>query len=402
MGKFKQIQTNEKRIEAVLVPYNASAGTGWNTASGGTLPFTIIQRNPDNGRAFSNLYSAFNMPAISGDVNSFLSTWANTDFSGLSQAQAIVVEIPKNEYGILIDGRTMQLTVPKAGIYGDTEGIYTMYSSYYNPIPTSSDNSDEGEYFGNPKILGNIAGEPGLPGTNVAFLFCDEIGGPSLSASNTNITSWANGWISGTTPNGYPGGGVDNFRFTQTVSPTNTPKAYAQTQDTPVGIAYLDKGFAVITNPIIISNFNYSGSSTGGTDVYKYGEYTTADSSGITQVIFTSSTSAQCTYYSFEKEWKVIVDVVAGAGEFYITENQTAADAQTPYYGAGGSDTGIQFQTPFGDVHNIWDLSSVSSAYITEIGLYDASNRLIAIALPDRPIEKAKNTPVTLQLVLTF
>ena len=44
----------------------------------------------------------------------------------------------------------------------------------------------------------------------------------------------------------------------------------------------------------------------------------------------------------------------------------------------------------------------MSSTYITEIGLYDAQNKLIAVGLPDRPIEKSKNTPVTLQLVLTF
>ena len=34
MGKFKKIQTSDKRIEAVLVPYNASASTGWNSISG--------------------------------------------------------------------------------------------------------------------------------------------------------------------------------------------------------------------------------------------------------------------------------------------------------------------------------------------------------------------------------
>ena len=403
MGKFKTIQANEKRLESTLVPYNsASGGTGWNLISGATLPFTIIQRNPSNGRAFSNLYSSFNMPTISGDVNSFLSTWANTNFSGLTQEQAIVVEIPKSQYGILIDGRTLKLTVPKGGIGLQNQGNYTMYSSYDNPIPTSSDNSDEAEYFGNPKVQGNIGGAPGLPSTNVAFLFCDEIAGPTLSASSTSITSWSNGWVSNTTPTGYPGGGVDNFKFTQTVSSSNTPKAYAQTQDKPVGIAYLDKGFAVITDPTIVSNFNYSGASTGGTRIYEEYAYVPADSSGITQVYFTASTSASCSYYSFEKEWSVVVDIVAGAGEFYITENQTAADSQTPYYGAGGNDTGIQFQTPFGDVHNVWDLSDLTSSFITEIGLYDSSNRLVAVAIPDRPIAKPKNTPLTLQLVLTF
>tara|TARA_R110002012_G_scaffold106657_1_gene247932 strand:- start:223 stop:1440 length:1218 start_codon:yes stop_codon:yes gene_type:complete len=405
MGKFKKIQTSEKRIEAVLVPYNASAGTGWNTISGSSLPFTIIQRNPSNGRAFSNLYSSFNIPANSGATNAFLSTWANTGFSGLSQAQAIVAEIPKSEYGVLIDGRTVKLLVPK-NIAG-SEGNYTLYSSYYNPLPMSSDNSDEGEFFGNPKIAGNIVGNPGLPSTNVAFLFCDEILGPSLSASNTSVTSWSSGWVSGTTPTGYPSSGVDNFRFTETVSSSNTPKAYAQVQDRPVGIAYLDKGFAVITDPGIIANFNYSGACTGGTLAYPFhsgnpNANSMSFASAATQVYFTSQTSASCIYYSFEKEYRIVVDIVAGAGEFYITENQTASAAETPYYGAGGDDTGIQFQTPFGDVHNIWDLSDVTSSYITEIGLYDASNRLIATAIPDRPIEKAKNTPVSLQLVLTF
>ena len=405
MGKFKKIQEGEKRIEAVLVPYNASASTGWNHISGSSLPFTMIQRNPSNGRAFSNLYPSFNMPATSGITNAFLSTWANTGFSGLSQAQAIVVEIPKSEYGVLIDGRTLKLLVPK-NIAG-SEGNYSLYSSYYNPIPTSSDNSDEGEYFGNPKIMGNIAGAPGLPSTNVAFLFCDELGGPSLSASNTNITSWSNGWVSGTTPTGYPNGGVDNFRFTETVSSSNSPKAYAQVQDKPVGIAYLDKGFVVITNQDIITNFNYSGASTGGTLAYPFhsgnpNANSMEFASGATQIYFTGGSSANCSFYSFEKEYRLIVDIIASAGEFYVTENQTASAAETPYYGAGGENTGIQFQTPFGDVHNIWDLSDVSSSYITEIGLYDSSNRLIAVALPDRPIEKVKNTPVTLQLVLTF
>ena len=283
MGKFKNIQASEKRIETVLVPYNASASTGWNTISGISLPFTIIQRNPDNGRAFSNLYSSFNMPAISGDVSSFLSTWASTGFSGLSQPQAIVVEIPKNEYGVLIDGRTMKLHVPRAPGFGNT--VYTMYSSYYAPLPTSSDNSDEGEYFGNPKIQGLTTGSPGLPSTNVAFLFCDDIRGPSLSASNTSITSWSNAWTIDTTPTGYMNAGVDNFRFTTTVSSTNTPKAYAQVQDKPVGIAYLDKGFAVITDPIIVSAFNYSGSCTltGGTSpTTAY----TGTSSAYTQLLF--------------------------------------------------------------------------------------------------------------------
>ena len=50
----------------------------------------------------------------------------------------------------------------------------------------------------------------------------------------------------------------------------------------------------------------------------------------------------------------------------------------------------------------VWDLSNASSAFITEIGLYDNSGMLVAVAKPDRPIKKPKNTPVTLTLKLKF
>jgi len=388
MGKLKKIENKQKSIKTVVVPYS---GDGWTSISGSTLKFTAAQRDPSNGRAFSNLYSSFSLPATSGSVTDYESTWARNGMSALSQDNIIVVDIPSTEYGTLIDGRTVKLTFANT-----TAGTYTLYSSYYEPLPTSSDNSDEAEYFGNPIIPGNINGSPGMASSNVAFLFCDDIKPPTLASSITAINNWSDGWQNNVVPNGYPGGGTDNFRFTDVVSSSNTPKAYAQTNDTPVGIMYLDKGFAVITDPILRQYFDFSGASSAATELYD------GDVSGFTQIWYTASTSALCTYYSFEKQIQIQLDLVAGSDEFYITENQTAASSDAPYYGAGGKDTGIQFKTPFGDIEKIWDLSDVTSTYITEIGLYDAQNKLLAIAKPDRPIEKKKNTPTTLQLILTF
>ena len=125
-------------------------------------------------------------------------------------------------------------------------------------------------------------------------------------------------------------------------------------------------------------------------------------SSAYTQVYFTSSTSASCSYYSFEKQYELSIDVTAESGEFYVTENQTASSSDSPYYGAGGTDTGIEFRTPYGENLKVWNLSDVTNAFITEVGLYDNSNRLVAIASPDRPIKKPKNEPVTLTLKLKF
>ena len=388
MGKLKKIQNNQKSIKTLVVPFS---GNGWNTISGSTLKFTAAQRDPSNGRAFSNLYSSFSLPATSGSVTDYESTWARNGVSALSQDDIIVVDIPSTEYGTLIDGRTVKLM-----FHNDTGGTYTLYSSYYDPLPTSSDNSDAAEYFGNPTVPGNIQGSPGMASSNVAFLFCDDIRKPTLASSVTALNSWADGWQINVIPNGYPNGGTDNFRFTDVVSSSNTPKAYAQSQDLPVGLVYLDKGFAVITDPTLRQHFDFSGASSASTELYD------GPSSAFTQIFYTAGTSAFCSYYSFEKEIQIQLDLVAGSDEFYITENQTAASADAPYYGAGGKDTGIQFKTPFGDIQSVWNLSDVSSTYITEIGLYDAQNKLLAIAKPDRPIEKKKNTPTTLQLILTF
>tara|TARA_R110002020_G_scaffold456855_8_gene673570 strand:+ start:897 stop:2084 length:1188 start_codon:yes stop_codon:yes gene_type:complete len=395
MGKLKKIQTNQKIIETLVVPWS---GDGWTTVSGNNLTFTAAQRDPSNGRAFSNLFSSFNLPTISAQCESYASDWARSGMSALSQENVVVINIGANTYGELIDGRTIKLTLPMGGNYYDGVGsTLNFYSSYYEPEPFSSDNSLNAEYFGNPIIKGNAKGKPGLKSSNVAFLFTDDILGPQLSATSTSITSWSSGWQQNVIPNGYTDGGVDNFRFTDVVSTSNTPKAYAQSQDMPVGICYLDKGFIILTNPTIVNNFLYSGASSGSTDYWYTGEQ-----SAFTQVYFTADTSASTTYYSFEKEILLSINVVADSNEFYITENQTAATSESPYYGAGGTDTGIQFMTPYGQVSNIWDLSEVTSTYITEIGLYDNQNRLLAVAKPDTPIAKCKTCPVTLTLKLKF
>jgi hypothetical protein len=391
MGKLKKIDSNHKNLKSVLVPYGSD---GWSTVSGSTLRFTSAQRVANNGRAFSNLYSSFGMPAISGDVTSYLSTWSNTGFSGLAQNNVVVCDISGSTYGELIDGRTIKITIPTI-----SGGVYTLFSSYYEPEPFASDNSLQGEYFGSPKIAGNATGRPGVGSTNIAFLFNDFIKKPTLASSNTSISSWSDGWQSSITPVGYDGGGTDNFRFVDVVTSSNTPKAYAVTQDTPVGIAYLDKGFLVITDQTLVNNIRLTAGTTNGATV---AQDVWSAATACTQVYFTASTSATCEFYTFEKQFELTLTLQADSNEFYVTENQTAASSSAPFYGAGGDDTGMQFVSNFGETYKIWDLSDTSSAFITEIGLYDQSGMLVAVAKPDRPIEKPKETPVTLLCKLRY
>ena len=498
MGKLKEIQKKQKLVETNLVPFDSD---GWSEVSGTSLTFTKVQRDPNNGRPFSNLYTSFNLPATSGQVTTYNETFLDSGMSALTQDNVIVVSIADGKYGELIEGRTIKLVLPN-----NSGGTYTAYSSYYMGKPFSSDNSPQASYFGNPRILGNTAGNTSLASTNVSFLFSDEIKKPV----DTGITNWSDGWVKAT-PNGYLGANPDTFKFT--TNSTNTPKAQAQTNDIPIGICYLDKGFIVITDPTIVSNFamsagtedgtnTYSGNTSGFTNLYytgdtsatakvtitAFGELNAGDKvnliasdgtnynfvqgdqssvngtfeattnnnttatglmncintssgpsgtrfsatvdanvvtitqntkggSGNTTVTLTDSGTAgmaltssftggsdlsSCEFYTFEKEWVLTINIVADSGEFYITENQTASDSVTPYYGAGGKDTGMKFKTPFGEVNKIWDISKVGSTFITEIGLYDNQNRLLAVAKPERPIEKPKNTQVALTLKMKF
>ena len=75
MGKLKQIQPNQKSLRSVLVPFS---GNGWNTVTGSSLTFTAVQRTPTNERAFSNLYSSFNLPATSAQSSTFNSTFVSS------------------------------------------------------------------------------------------------------------------------------------------------------------------------------------------------------------------------------------------------------------------------------------------------------------------------------------
>ena len=74
----------------------------------------------------------------------------------------------------------------------------------------------------------------------------------------------------------------------------------------------------------------------------------------------------------------------ANSGEFYSTENVTASPEIDN--GAGGA---LTLAT---GVYSLTGGSQDYSAYITEVGLFDSQDNLLAIAKPDRPVAKAANT----------
>ena len=360
---FKPVSS--KTVDSEIVPFgNSLSVNGYNEVNGSDLKFTVAQRDPNNGRPFSNLYSSFNLPAANFIVNSWDIEWSSNALENIeNDDNVVVIEIPKDSYGELIDGRTIKLTLPYI-----TGGTFDCYSSYYLAYDASSDPSQEAEYFGHTSAL-NLALNPDVetPSTNVAFLFSDKFRAPAGGGS------WADGYTTSSPPAGYPDA-TTFFSFAQDKKVALSSSGATIGLDQPIGICYLDKGFIVITDSAATQSINWS-ASTAGTG-YTY--------SGLTQVSFTADSSV--TYFSFEKQWVLSVLCQALSGEFGTTKNPTAADLNPTV-------------TPDGE----YELFSVNKpVYITEVGLYDTEGNMLAIAKPDKPIEKYYNNPTFFNLKFRF
>jgi|2_EtaG_2_1085320.scaffolds.fasta_scaffold02301_3 hypothetical protein len=367
-----------KTVDSEIIPFGTLNPNfnGYNQISGSNLKFTVAQRDPNNGRPFSNLYSSFGLPAAPFEVNAWDTEWGNNSaLTTIDNAlNVVVVEIPKNTYGELIDGRTFRLKLPLVG------GVsVNCYSSYYASYNASSDPSIEAERFGHTSALSlGLTPDIETPSTNVSFLFADTFGTP------VNGGSWSAGYTTSSPPAGYPDA-TSFFSFTQD-KVVAVPSDGGSGVDYPIGICYLDKGFIVLTSSALTQSIDWSASTASGCIPAGTGcTGTTVIYSAITQDYFAPS-AADLTYYSFEKQWVLSVQCDAITDEFYLSSNPTAAPLN-PIVTSNGE----------------YDLSSVNKpVYITEIGLYDSNGDMLAIAKPDRPIEKYRNQTQTFDLKFRF
>jgi hypothetical protein len=236
------------------------------------------------------------------------------------------------------------------------DGFSLIHSSTYNSLQ---------------KIEDNI-----LLGKNIAFLFCDEINVPYAgttgggSVSHADNTSW-----SGSTGNYLDRPAAVSYQNLQSVDintdqrgginqgvelpstyPTSTNQGY--NYDIPVGFVALDKGFVVITHPDLVENFDWSeGDIDGAPEV-----------GGAPQIHLVSlpSSGSSISFYDFDVDYKTTVVTTALPGEFHFSSNPTW-DYETNL---------IEYQL---------GSNNFQDTYVTEIGLYNKNDELIAVAKLDRP-----------------
>lgn len=359
MAIFKEVESGSGIFEKKLVTLPQT------TLTLNELNFTKCDRTDLSGRFFGNLFSSFNLPITSNDKNMFnIGKYANTAFKVLNQDKVIIIEIPKNTYGEMIDGKNINLTVPI--VSGATPMVLSLFSSFFKGTLVAqsgeklySDPNQFSEQFGQAySTTEEIAGQSGAANpvkgysSNVAYMFCDTIQKPANNAS----ASWS-------TQGKFVG------RITTPTSPEDGTKYAANFDassgviDVPVGIAYLDKGFIVITHPTIVNNINYAIASNKNNTPY------TGDAN-FTEIHFAAD-KASATFNSFNTEFIQHAICFCLPNEFFKSNNPTFAEA----YGE--------------------DNLNNNPVAITEIGLYNANHELIAIAKTNQPVFKTKSSLLT-------
>ena len=292
---------------------------GTTTVSGTNLTQNYINRDDFAIDPLVNLYYSFGLPLDLNDDTIYTGITYNegglsdTALSGIAQTKIFAIGIDNSQYGEVIDGKTIMLNLPT------TAGTYTIYSSFQNKgggLQTEDANIRDTSLL--TSYLGN----------NIAFLFSD-----TIMAPNGDVTlSWGDGYNT-------------NKPFSlnrKQLYNLQTNSNLAQSADTIVGIAYLDKGFLVITDPTIIN---------------------TIDSNNLISGV---TTGATVTFNSVSTSVSQTITCVAARGEFGTSTNPTFTTSDTPR--------------------------------ISEVGLHDVVGNLIAMSKTDRHITKNVNEFLALSI----
>jgi hypothetical protein len=320
------IYTNNQNRKPVQLASNSVSiiqnPVGYNTIyyTGGTLTQNIIDRNDFNTDVLSNLFYSFALPIdnataeVYTGVTSNTGGFADTALSGLGYNKILVIGIDSGQYAEVIDGKSIKLELTTLLQSYD---IYGTYEDNNTPLP------QQDARIADPSIYMQQLGP------NRCLLFTDDIKRPN----NDSSKSWATGY-SLNKPFSTNGKQLWNAK-----SNSNQGKVV----DKAVGVAYLDKGFIVITEPTIVDNF----------------------------VI--ASTPGSATTLSFNSMVNTVsqkITCIADRNEFTVSTNPTFGSGDVPR--------------------------------ITEIGLLDSSGNLIAVGKTNRTYYKPSDDIVVFNLTIDY
>jgi len=295
---------------------------GYNTLyySANTLTLNIVDRNDYNTDVLTNLFYSFALPIDSSSSEQYTGAtsvnggYLDTALSGMASEKILVIGIDSSQYGELIDGKSIYLQL------STLLSTYDIYGTYENNNASSPD-------------LDSRVNDQSIHlqkfGPNRCLLFSDLIQPPN----NDGSKSWSTGY---SLPKPFSLNGKQSWNFK-----SNT--GLGLVADKPVGIAYLDKGFIVITEPTIVNNFLTTGPTASAT------------TATFNSVISTISQKITC---------------IADRNEFTISTNPTFTGGDIPR--------------------------------ITEIGLVDDSGNIMAVAKTNKTYYKPQDDMVVFNLTIEY
>ena len=151
---------------------------------------------------YGNLFKSLRLPITIDETATFLDSFNDTALSYLKTREIIVAEIPKGQYGELIDGKTFKLKIPVTlnGVASST----TLYGAYFG-FNGSIKNGDavafntglNTDLCEKQSYVGNLAASES-PNSNITFLYSNEIKRPigsktiEVPLDSTSITLTSN------------------------------------------------------------------------------------------------------------------------------------------------------------------------------------------------------------------
>ena len=340
MATRKPVETNSSKV-------TSSVDTiGEMTATGNSLNYVTLAKSATTVD-FTNLFSSLSLPIINSKIAVFTKTaqfggWADTAFSGLSASTVLLASINTDQYGEVIDGKNIRLTLPIITGYtggGSATGstTYTIFSTFPSTtIPRS--NLDE-QYTDKSTLPTSLFGN----NISVSYLVTDSTQPPN----NDPLKSWSTGY------NTYRPFSFPNNKSLVNVNTITTNNVHA---DIVVGIAYLEQGFLVLTDSNIVNNIatNFSGDTESGISADTLGFY------------HYTGTTYGATINSIDNNIVQNVVCMAGRDQYYRTQNRTK-----------GLNDEIR---------------------ISEIAITNASGQILALGKFDRQVIKKKNDLLVLDV----
>lgn len=340
-----------------------------------------------------NLFHSFGIAR--DDENDWFKVFDVVDW--YNAKRMIIASIPQSGCGSYIDGTSVVLHVPTGATAND---FISFYGSTYNGYP----DPDTGRQIAMEYEDGNYGGAFCylFGSTNNAVTYGNLPTTTFVAGENHPYTGSINGGIN-------PNDGVRGWDSDEEVNGTNYLTAaasksphYAATHwnsadgsgDMPYGIAFLEKGIFVIFD--MYGRNDIIGNSTtklsGGTIWSAKTATLSATTSTGSSIILNQSqvnrkmihfegsaapTVASLYYKTVTQGYKMIYFCHAGQNEFNSTSNHTY-NQKKAYYKP----------------------DDASSLWITEIGLYDDNNSMLAYAKLSEPVEKSKLETITFKVEL--